>query len=226
MKGRQLEGVRKLGNPAEFARRYYDMGADEIIFMDSVASLYGRKTLDGVVREVGSVIFVPMCVGGGIACLDDCDLMFDSGADKVSLNTALFKDIKLIDQIGERYGSQAVVIEVQAKKLNGRYMCVNQYGREETGIELTEWLTRIQGRPIGEVAITSVNHDGTGLGVDWELIRAARRHVNVPLVYGGGFNPDIDDVQTLSAWVEGLAIATSLHNNRFDVAIYSERCTR
>ncbi|MDP9592427.1 UNVERIFIED_ORG: cyclase [Shinella zoogloeoides] len=226
VKGRQLEGVRKLGNPAEFARRYYDIGVDEIVFMDSVASLYGRKTLDGVVRDVGSVIFVPMCVGGGIASLADCDLMFDSGADKVSLNTALFADITLIDRIGERYGSQAVVVEVQAKKLNGRYMCVNQYGREETGIELTDWLTRIRGRMIGEVSLTAVNHDGVAGGVDWDLIEAARPHIDVPLVYGGGFNPEIDDIQALSYWVEGLAIATSLHNNRFNPAAYSERCTR
>ena len=127
-----MRGFEKLGDPSDFAQLYYESGVDEIIFMDSVASLYNRKTLDEVIKNVSSVVFVPMCVGGGINNLKDCYTMFESGADKVSINTALFSNIDLIDQIGEHFGSQAVVVEIQAKKLNGRYMCVSQYGREET----------------------------------------------------------------------------------------------
>jgi cyclase len=226
VKGRQLEGVRKLGDPAAFARNYYDAGADEIMFLDSVASLYGRKTLDGVIKDVSTGVFVPMCVGGGIGSIEDCRTMFESGADKVSLNTALFDDITLIDRIGGRYGSQAVVVDIQAKKLDGRYVCVCQYGREETGVGLEDWLSRIRGRPIGEVCVTAVNHDGANAGVDMDLIRIARDYVDVPLVYSGGFNPEIDKLDTLRQWLDGLAVASALHSNRFDPAAHSERCTR
>lgn len=225
VKGRQLEGIRKLGEPKAFARRYYEGGVDEIMFLDSVASLYGRKTLDGVIRDLSTEVFVPMCVGGGIASVEDCRIMFESGADKVSLNTALFENIGLIDEIGERYGSQAVVVDVQAKNIHGEYYCVSQYGREETGVKVTEWLNRVRGRPIGEVCITSVNHDGVNSGVDMDLIRLIRDQVDVPLAYGGGFNPKVDDLASLAQWLEGLAIASALHDNRFDAAAHSERCT-
>lgn len=226
VKGRQLEGVRKLGEPASFARSYYNAGVDEIMFVDSVASLYGRKTLDGVIKDVSAVVFVPMCVGGGISSIEDCQLMFASGADKVSLNTALFDNIELIDEIAGRYGSQAVVVEVQAKKIDGRYHCVCQYGREETGVTLEEWLKRIRGRPIGEVNLVSVNHDGVNAGVDLGLIHLARDLIDVPLVYGGGFNPKIDSMDELAGWLEGIAIASALHNGQFDPAVFSERCAR
>jgi len=225
VKGRRLEGIRKIGHPAEFARRYYEAGVDEIMFLDSVASLYGRKTLDGVIKSVSAEVFVPMCVGGGIASVEDCQLMFESGADKVSLNTALFEDIDLIDRISGRYGSQAVVVDIQAKKLNGKYYCVCQYGREETGISVKDWLGRIRGRPIGEVNLTSVDHDGINAGVDIDLIRLARDLVDVPLVYGGGFNVEVDNFSCLSPWLDGIAIASALHDGRFDPAAHSERCT-
>ena len=142
VKGRKLEGIRNIGDPSDLARKYYDQGSDEIFFIDSVASLYGRATLDEVVSKVSETAFIPMCVGGGIRNLKDCKKMFESGADKIALNTILFSDISILQKASEVYGSQAIVVEVQAKKNenNKGYVCLCEYGREYTGKDLSEWL--------------------------------------------------------------------------------------
>jgi|TARA_B100001142_G_scaffold329856_1_gene394752 cyclase len=224
VKGRKLEGIRNIGNPANLAKKYYEQGADEIFFIDSVASLYGRATLDKVVSQVSETVFSPMCVGGGIRSIDDCKIMFDSGADKVALNTILFSDISILKKISKVYGSQSVVVEIQAKKniTGDGYTCLCEYGREFTGIDLLEWLSLIKEYQIGEVHIISVDHDGMNKGIDKGLIKYVREHVAVPLVYSGGFNQDLDDISWLRLNLEGLAIASSFHNGK-DVASFSQR---
>ena len=224
VKGRKLEGIRNIGDPANLAKRYYEEGADEIFFIDSVASLYGRATLDAVVSKVSETVFTPMCVGGGIRTIDDCKIMFDSGADKVALNSILFQDLSILKKISQVYGSQAIVIEIQAKKNindNG-YSCLCEYGREFTGIGLIDWLSALQDFQIGEVHIISVDQDGMNKGVDVNLIKLVREHVDVPLVYSGGFNQDIDDVVWLKTKLEGLAVASAFHAGK-KVAALSQR---
>ncbi|MDA9785792.1 HisA/HisF-related TIM barrel protein [Gammaproteobacteria bacterium] len=224
VKGRKLEGIRNIGDPSDLAKRYYEEGADEIFFIDSVASLYGRATLDKVVSKVSETVFSPMCVGGGIRTIDDCKIMFDSGADKVALNSILFKDIQILKKISKVYGSQSIVVEIQAKKnINGSgYSCLCEYGREYTGIDLIDWLSSLKEFQIGEVHIISVDHDGMNKGVDRNLIDLARINVNAPLVYSGGFNSDLDDIEWLKSRLEGLAIASGFHLGK-NVASFSQR---
>ncbi len=224
VKGRKLEGIRNIGDPANLANRYYEEGADEIFFIDSVASLYGRATLDTVVSNVSETVFTPMCVGGGIRSINDCKIMFDSGADKVALNTILFHDLSILKKISHVYGSQAIVIEIQAKKNfndNG-YSCLCEYGRQFTGIDLIDWLSALQDFQIGEVHLISVDQDGMNKGVDTNLINLVREHVDVPLVYSGGFNQDIDDISWLTTKLEGLAVASAFHAGK-RVADLSQR---
>ena len=223
VKGRKLEGIRKLGDPANFAKRYYEQGVDEIMFIDSVASLYGRPTLHDVVKKVSETVFVPLCVGGGIKSLQDTSLMFDSGADKISVNSTLFQDISILDNISNVYGSQATVVEVHAKKTPNGYMCLCEYGREYTGIKLLDWLKKLRGYRIGELHLVSIDYDGMNQGVDKDLIAISKDHIDVPLIYSGGFNPDIDDLDWLSNNIQALSIGSSLHQGKVNPSLYSER---
>lgn len=225
IKGRKLEGIRKLGDPSIFAQKYYNNGIDEIIFIDSVASLYGRVTLFDIIEKVSEKVFVPLTAGGGIRNVDDCKIMFMSGADKISLNSILFKNLELVNSIAKIYGSQAIVVEVQAKKNSSGYECLCEYGREYTNIDLVDWLKRLQTLPIGEIHLVSVDSDGMNKGVDFELINLARDYVNIPLIYGGGFNHLIDDVNKLSNIIDGLVIASSIHNNDLNLLKLSQRST-
>lgn len=226
VKGRRLEGIRNIGDPAILAEKYYIQGADEVFFIDSVASLYGRATLDEVVSRVSETVFIPMCVGGGIRSLSDCKKMFESGADKVSLNTILFKEIDILNRISKVYGSQAVVVEIQAKKnvSDSGYTCLSEYGREYTGVNLEDWLKLLKNYNIGEIHLISVDKDGMKSGVDEILIELARKYINVPLVYSGGFNKKIDSLKWLETKLEGLAIASSFHDDE-NIAHLSQRNT-
>ena len=226
VKGRKLEGIRNIGDPASLAKKYYLQGADEVFFIDSVASLYGRATLHDVVSKVSETIFIPMCVGGGIKSLGDCKKMFESGADKVSLNSVLFKEIGILDKISKVYGSQAVVVEIQAKKnvSDSGYTCLSEYGREYTGVSLEDWLKRLKNHNIGEIHLVSVDQDGMKSGVDAALIDFSRKYINVPLVYSGGFNENIDNIKWLETRLEGLAIASSFHEDQ-NIARLSQRNT-
>ena len=223
IKGRKLEGIRKLGDPSIFAQKYYNNGIDEIIFIDSVASLYGRVTLFDIIEKVSEKVFVPLTAGGGIKNVDDCKIMFKSGADKVSLNSILFKNLELVNSIAKIYGSQAIVVEIQAKKNSSGYECLCEYGREYTNIDLVDWLTRLQTLPIGEIHLVSVDCDGMNKGVDFELINLARDYINIALIYSGGFNHLIDDVNKLSNIIDGLVIASSIHNNDLNLLKLSQR---
>ncbi len=224
VKGRKLEGIRKLGKPEEFAYKYYKSGVDEIIFLDSVASLYGRGTLDEVIEKVSENVFVPMTVGGGIRKLSDCKRMFESGADKISLNTILFEDPSILKKISKIYGSQALVVEVQAKKIGNGYECLCEYGREFTGINLIDWLKKLRKFPIGELHLISVDKDGMNQGIDKELIEISREFIEVPFIYSGGFNPLKDDLKWLSQYLEGLCMASCLHLHSVDPSEFSQRC--
>lgn len=215
VKGIHLEGLRVLGRPADFARFYYESGADELLFMDVVASLYERNSLHDIIRETAESIFIPITVGGGIRSISDIRAVLRAGADKVSLNTAALKDPELIKRAAQIFGTSTIVVSIEAiKEKNGRYFAYTDNGRETTGVEVIDWAKKVESLGAGEIVITSVDKEGTGEGFDIELVRSVADAVDVPVVaHGGAGNPD--DIISLieETQVEAIALASVLHYN-------------
>ena len=187
VKGIHLEGLRTLGKPSDFAKKYYEDGADELLLMDVVASLYDRNSLHKIISETSENVFIPITVGGGLRTLEDIKSVLRAGADKVALNTAAIKNPKLIQQAVNKFGSSTIVISIEAiKQENGDYFCFTDNGREFTGIEVIDWVRKVQKLGAGEIIITSVDNEGTGKGLDEELISKVSKELCVPLVVHGG----------------------------------------
>lgn len=187
VKGVQFEGLRVLGNPDVFARRYYEAGADELLYIDSVASLYGRNNLLEIVKKAAENIYIPLTVGGGVRTPDDIHDLLRAGADKVAINTAALKNPKLIYEAARTFGSQCIVLSVQAiKRENGKYECLTDNARERTDKDVREWVREAVDLGAGEVLLTSVDLDGTGRGFDVELTAAVSAAVHVPVIASGG----------------------------------------
>lgn len=187
VKGVHLEGLRILGRPELFATHYYDEGADEFVYMDTVASLYGRNNLQEIVERTAERIFVPMTVGGGIRSVEDIRRMLRAGADKVAINTAAIKNPRLIAEGADAFGSQCIVLSVEARRLpSGGYECLTDNGREKTGKDVVEWIDEAVALGAGEVLLTSVDQEGTGKGYDIELTRRVANSVTVPVIASGG----------------------------------------
>ena len=187
IKGVHLEGLRVMGDPNEFARRYYLDGIDELICMDTVASLYGRNNLMDVVRGAVKNVFVPITVGGGIRSVDDARDILRCGADKVAINTAATKDPKLLSDVAQRFGSQCLVLSIEAKRQgDGEWEVYTDNGREHTGLDVIEWAARGAELGAGEILLTSVDQEGTRRGFDLPLINAVSDAVSIPVVASGG----------------------------------------
>lgn len=187
IKGIHLEGLRVVGQPGELSRRYYAQGIDEIVYMDVVASLYGRNNILGVVEEAARDVFVPMTVGGGIRTLKDVRDVLRSGADKVAINTAALARPGFLREIAESFGSQCVVLSIEAKrKERGHWEAYVDNGREPTDRDVLEWAQEAEAMGIGEVLVTSVDREGTRKGFDLELIEAVHDRVRVPVIASGG----------------------------------------
>jgi cyclase len=219
IKGIHLEGLRVIGDPHEFAVRYYQQGADELIFMDIVASLYGRNNLSHIIERAVKEVFVPITVGGGIRKLEDVKHLLRSGADKVAINTAAVANPELIKQMAERFGSQCVVLSIEAKKVAaGKWEAYTDNGREKTGLDVIEWTKKAVALGAGEVLVTSVDAEGTRKGFEIDLIRAVADAVSVPVIASGGMG---ELSHAVSAAQEGhadaVAMADILHYKRATV---------
>jgi cyclase len=216
IKGVHLEGLRVIGDPQVYARRYYEAGADELLYMDIVASLYERNSLTDIVRRASEDVFIPMTVGGGIRSVDDAKQLLRSGADKVGVNTAAVRRPELITEIARRFGSQAMVLSIEAKQDGpGRWEAYTDNGREHTGLDVVEWARRGQELGAGEILLTSVDREGTRKGFDVELIRAVASAVEIPVIASGGMGT----VEHLFEAVEdgaadAVAMADVLHHER------------
>jgi len=187
IKGIHLEGLRVIGPPADLSRRYYEQGIDEIIYMDTVASLYGRNNIFGVVSEAAREIFVPLTVGGGIRTVEDVITALRSGADKVAINTAAIRRPEFIREAAEVLGSQCIVLSVEAKQRGPEHWeALTDNGREKTEIDVLEWVAKAEQMGVGEILLTSVDMEGTRKGFDAKLIRAVRERVQVPIIASGG----------------------------------------
>ena len=217
IKGMHLEGLRVLGDPQEFARRYYEAGIDELIYMDVVASLYGRNSLTDVVSWTAHHAFVPLTVGGGIRNVNDAMQILRAGADKVAINTAATKNPALITQLAQRFGSQAVVVSIEAKRLaEDKWEAYTDNGREKTGLDVLEWAGQAVSLGAGEILLTSVDQEGTRRGFDIDLVRAVATSVSIPVIASGGMGSCehlIDVVKHGAA--DAVAMADVLHYDRF-----------
>jgi cyclase len=213
VKGIHLEGLRVLGNPEDFARYYYENGADELIYQDVVASLYERNSLHDIISRTAKDILIPLTVGGGLRSLEDIRLVLRAGADKVSLNTATIKNPSFISDAANKFGSSTIVVAIEAiKQTDGRYLAYIDNGREETGIEVIQWAQQIEELGAGELIITSVDREGTAEGFDIELIKSISNVVNIPIIAHGGASTmsNIKDaIQVGNA--SALAIASIFH---------------
>lgn len=187
VKGIRLEGLRVLGRPEQFARHYYEGGADELLYMDAVASLYGRNSLLDIVSRTAREVFIPLTVGGGLRTMDDIRAVLRAGADKVSVNTAAVRRPELIREAARAFGSSTVVVSVEAiRQPDGGYHAYTDCGREETGLDAVAWAVRAVELGAGEILVTSVDREGTGKGFDLELVRRIADAVSVPVVASGG----------------------------------------
>jgi cyclase len=187
VKGIHLEGLRVLGKPEDFAHYYYQTGADELIYQDAVASLYGRNSLLDIIERTSSRIFIPLTVGGGLRSVEDIRTVLRAGADKVSINTAAIERPELIREAAFAFGSSTVVVSIEAIKIeNSKYEAYVDYGRESTGIDAFDWALKAVELGAGELLVTSIDKDGTGKGYDLELTRKIAEAVPIPVIALGG----------------------------------------
>lgn len=215
VKGVHLEGLRVLGKPEDFARYYYENGADELIYMDAVASLYQRNSLLDLIRRTAKEIFIPLAVGGGLRSVDDIRTVLRAGADKVSINTAAIQRPELIREASKAFGSSTIIVSIEAiRRKDGTYEAYTDYGRQQTGVNAFEWAMRAEELGAGELIITSIDREGTGAGFDLELTGKIAESVSIPVIAHGGAGElrTIYDVIT-QYYVSAVNIASILHYN-------------
>ena len=212
VKGIHLEGLRVLGKPEVFAKHYYEMGADELMYQDVVASLYNRNSLHEIISRAARNTFIPLTVGGGLRSVEDIRSVLRAGADKVSMNTAAVKDPVLITEAARTFGSSTIVVNIEAIKQNdGRYLALTDNGREPTGLEVVSWAKRVEELGAGEICLTSVDREGTGRGYDVELIRDVAQAVSIPVVALGGAGEPEHLYEAAKAGASAVACASLLH---------------
>lgn len=216
IKGVQMEGWRKVGDPADYARRYADAGADELLFMDVVASLYERNNLHDIVQRVASEVFIPLTVGGGVRSADDVSALLSRGADKVALNTAATRNPALITEISDKFGSQATVISIEAIRRGPmQWEAMTDNGRNRTGLDAVEWAVEVERRGAGEIILTSIDNEGAGAGYDLDLVRAVSSRVTIPVVACGGLGETRHLTELIeSTQASAAATAQAVHWNK------------
>ena len=219
VKGIQLEGLRKLGDPHDFAADYYRQGVDELLYMDIVASLYNRNNLSAIVRRTTDDVFIPITVGGGLRSVDDVRSILQMGADKAAINTAAIKDESIITQVAEAFGSQCMVlgIEVKIRRDGPGYEAYYGYGRELLVKDVIEWARRGVALGAGEILLTSVDKEGFERGMDCPLIRELCAAVSVPVIVSGGCGGPGDAAAAAQAGASAVAVASILHYKKTTV---------
>lgn len=220
IKGVHLEGLRIIGDPQKHACKYYEDGADEILYLDIVASLYGRSNLLEIVQRTAQDIFIPLTVGGGIRNLDDVSNLLKAGADKVAINTAAVKNPSLIKAISNKYGSQCMVLSIEAKRKsnNSGWEVYTDCGRESTDLDVEHWACQGVELGAGELLVTSIDQEGTRKGFDNELIHRISSLVEVPVIASGGFGENSHLQDIVQAGADAVAFADALHFNKYTLA--------
>ena len=212
IKGKKMEGLKKIGKPLDFLKRYYEEGADEILLCDIVASLYGRKFNFELLKNISKEIFVPIMVGGGFNNLNDINHAFEFGADKVVLNSYLFKDLSILKKISSIYGNQSLVAEIQITKINNKYELRYESGRNNPNINLFSWLEKLEKNSVGEIVIMSIDNDGlNNSNIDFDFLKDIRSHVKLPLIYGGGISNKSEIEILKNIGFQGAAVSRLFH---------------
>ncbi|MFA6316460.1 MAG: imidazole glycerol phosphate synthase subunit HisF [Elusimicrobiota bacterium] len=216
VKGVHLEGLRVVGDPAELALRYYEEGADELLYMDIVASLYGRNNLLAIVERTARELFVPLTVGGGVRSIEDIYRLLRAGADKVAVNTAAVRNPPFVQQASRTFGSQCIVVSIEAKlRAPGQWEALTDNGREKTGVDACEWALRAAELGAGEVLVTSVDREGTGSGYDLELTRKLAETLPIPVIACGGAGSLKHVEEAVSSGkADAVSLASLLHYRR------------
>lgn len=215
IKGIQLEGLRVVGQPDNMAELYYQQNIDEIIYLDVVASLYNRQQITETVATAAKKTFIPLAVGGGIRSLIDIQMALEAGADKVTINTAAVSKPDIINQASVKYGSQCIVVSIEAKNRGGWWEVMTDNGRESSGVSVIDWVDEVQERGAGEILLTSIDKDGTRKGFDIDLYKSVCENVNVPLIACGGLGT-LQHIRQLleEARIDAICFGAALH---FDI---------
>ncbi len=215
VKGIHMEGLRVLGKPESFARYYYENGADELIYVDVVASLYGRNSLLDIIEKTSRETFIPLTVGGGLRTIDDIKAVLRAGADKVSLNTAAIQRPELIQEVSRKFGSSTILISIEAIKMpDGSYEAYTDNGREKTGMNVFDWALRAVELGAGEIMITSIDREGTGKGFDLELTKKISESVPIPVIAHGGAGTIAHIYDVINEGkADSVSIASIIHYN-------------
>lgn len=219
VKGIHLEGLRIVGEPVEMAKRYYEDGADEILYVDIVASLYQRNHLSDIVRKASERIFIPLTVGGGIRTCEDIADLLRSGADKVVINTAAILQPDFVNKAAKVFGSQCIVVMIEAKQTGQeKWEAYYNSGREKSGWDVKEWAQRLEAMGAGEILITSIDKEGTGRGLDLDLIKAISDQVSIPLIAHGGVGSEnhVYDA-VMRGHADAIAMSSLLHYGRSSI---------
>jgi imidazole glycerol-phosphate synthase subunit HisF len=210
VKGINFEGLRSAGDPAELARRYNTEGIDELVILDITATIEARRALADTIRAVAGELFIPLAAGGGIRTEADADAAIDAGADKVSLNTAALSNPGLITALAERYGSQAVVVAIDAKLDRDRFAVYARSGSTSADRDAVEWAREAEARGAGEILLTSIDRDGTKAGFDCPLTAAVSSAVSIPVIASGGAGGRDHFVEIFTAGRADAALAASI----------------
>jgi len=221
IKGINLEGLRKVGDPKNIIEKYYREGIDEIIIIDSVASLYGRNNLFKLIEKITEEVFVPITLGGGIKNLIDIEKALNSGADKVAINSGAFKNYNFIKQASKEFGSSTIISYIEAKKISKKkWEPYTNSGREKTNFNLIDWIKKIQDDGCGEIVLTSIDHEGTEKGFDFEMLEQIEKYIFKPIIISGGCGSinDIIDIRKRFNHAS-VAIASLLHYNKIKISV-------
>ena len=225
VKGINLEGLRVLGKPENFAKYYYDNGADELFYQDVVASLYGKNSLKEIISKTAKNIFIPLTVGGGIRSLKDINLILKYGADKVAINTAAIRNPLLIQKAAKIYGSSTISVSIEASKVDNNYFAFTDNGRNNSKQKVTEWIKKVQDLGAGEIIITDIQLEGTGRGFNAELFESIKNIIKVPFIYNGGIGNISQGKDILKQYkvVSGLSIASMFHYYCLNNDIFNDK---
>ena len=213
IKGIHLEGLRKVGNPNILAKKYYENGIDEIVFMDAVAAYYDRNSLSHIIEKACEEVFIPITVGGGLRTIEDIYQALKSGADKVAINTKAIQNPAFITEASKIFGSQCIVASIVAKKISSnKWEAYIDNGREPTGLDVVEWAKKLEELGAGEIMLTSLDMEGTKKGFDVELYQAIQNAVSIPIIASGGMGNAKHAVDLLTNTnVDAIATASLMH---------------
>ena len=218
-----MEGLRIVGDPIDFIKKYSFEGADEIFYDDIVASLYNRKYDLDLIKKISLHLNIPLIVGGGIKNIKSVSEIFNYGADRISINSAALNTPKFIERIATTYGSQSIAVQIQIKKLDDEYEVFSESGRERHNIKLFDWIEKVQNAGAGEIIFVFIDRDGMKGIADISLLKKIRKKTNIQIIYGGGVSSFNDIKMIYDAGFNGVCVSRALHHNKMSIKILKKK---